>query len=692
MDYLTGLNEQQRKAVTYEGGPLLLLAGAGSGKTRVITTRIAYLINVLGISPYSILAVTFTNKAAGEMRERVQTMVPGAENVMIRTFHSFGAWMLRRNGESLGLRSSFTIYDDDDVSALIKSLMPGAARNEIKQFSRDISRCKDDNLIPEDDLTTINSHPEFQNIYKKYSDRLTEIGNADFGDLISLPNKLLRENEAVRERFHKRFKVILVDEYQDTNKAQFSLLKNLAGPDAWVCVVGDDDQSIYKFRGAEVKNILDFDKIFPGTEVIKLEENYRSTGHILSIASAVVKNNINRLGKTLWTSKGDGEKPVVKYLENGEAEAMFIAQELKDSDLNETAVLYRTNAQSRQLESTFISQGIPYKIVGTLRFYEREEIKDTLSILAFISNNRDEIAFRRIINKPARGIGKASLDKLINAAADYDNDYMVTLANTTVLKGKAKKGCDEFYTFIDEMMGLDYTDELGHFIRKVVEDSGLLEYHRSQDEAIGSGKVDNLEELINSASKYSGEEALTEFLEAVELDQSSFNEDNAHTSDDDNIPKVTLITMHNTKGLEFDKVFISGMENGLFPRNEKLDDDDELEEERRLFYVSITRARKELYFTSCSRRFIHGKLINSEPSIFLREIPEEYIVGDAVPAAVDDSGFKPGDMVYHDDYGSGYIIKVTDNGKHDLVLVKFETGQVKQFIPEFASLEKISRY
>lgn len=687
MDYLNGLNEQQRKAVTYEGGPLLLLAGAGSGKTRVITTRIAYLIKELGISPYSILAVTFTNKAAGEMRDRVLSMVPEAENVMIKTFHSFGAWMLRRNGEPLGLKSSFTIYDDDDVNALLKSIVPGAARNEVKQFARDISRCKDDNLKPEDDLNSISSYPDFCKIYRKYENRLKEIGNVDFGDLISLPSRLLVEHSDIRERFHNRFKVILVDEYQDTNRAQFDLLKNLSGANSWVCVVGDDDQSIYKFRGAEVKNILDFDRVFPGTEVIKLEENYRSTGHILSIASAVVKNNINRLGKTLWTSKGDGEKPVVKYLENGEAEALFLVDKLSSGDLNESAILYRTNAQSRQLESTFIRSGIPYKIVGTLRFYEREEIKDTLAILAFISNNRDEIAFRRVINKPARGVGKASLDKIINIAANYDNDYMVTLANSDVLKGKAKKGCYEFYTFIDEMMALDYTVDLGHFIRKVVENSGLLEYHRSQDEAIGSGKVDNLEELINSAGKYSGLDALTEFLEAVELDQASFNNE-----EDDDIPKVTLITMHNTKGLEFDRVFITGMENGLFPRSEKLDDDDELEEERRLFYVSITRAKKELYFTSCSRRVIHGKMMNSMPSLFLSEIPEEFIVGDEVPSQIPDSEFNAGDMVYHDDYGSGFIIKVTDNGKHNLVLVKFETGQVKQFIPEFASLEKISRY
>ncbi|MGL1890534.1 MAG: UvrD-helicase domain-containing protein [Spirochaetaceae bacterium] len=688
MDYLDGLNDQQLKAVTYNGGPLLLLAGAGSGKTRVITTRIAYLIDKLGFSPYSILAVTFTNKAAGEMRDRVLSMVGGGENVMIKTFHSFGAWMLRRNGESLGLRSSFTIYDDDDVNALLKSLIPGATRSELKQFARDISRCKDDNLTSDDNLVHINSHPEFSEIYFKYQERIKEIGNVDFGDLISLPNQLLQNNQEVRDRFQKRFKVILVDEYQDSNGAQFQLLKNLAGPDTWVCVVGDDDQSIYKFRGAEVKNILEFDKIFKGTEVIKLEENYRSTGNILAIASAVVENNINRLGKTLWTSKGAGEKPTIKYLENGEAEALYIAGLLQDvEDLDECAILYRTNAQSRQLESTLIRSNIAYKIVGTLRFYEREEIKDTLAILSFILNYRDEIAFRRIINKPARGIGKASVEKIIGIASNYDNDYMITLANSAILKGKAKKGADSFYTFIQELEALDYTVDLGHFVRKVVEDSGLLEYHRTQDANIGSGKVDNLEELINSASKYSGDTALVDFLESIELDQSSLD-----TEEDDNRPKVTLITMHNTKGLEFDRVFITGMENGLFPRNEKLEDLDELEEERRLFYVSITRARKHLCFTSCSRRVIHGKMMSSTPSIFLKEIPNEFVVGEEAPKAVVESGFNRGDNVYHDDYGSGYIIKVTDNGKHNLVLVKFETGQVKQFIPEFSALEKMARY
>lgn len=687
MSYLEGLNKQQLEAVKYEGGPLLLLAGAGSGKTRVITTRIAYLIDKIGISPYSILAVTFTNKAAGEMRERVLDMVPGAENVMIKTFHSFGAWMLRRNGDSLGLRSSFTIYDDDDTNSLLKSIVPGASRSEIKQFARDISRCKDDNLTPDDELSRINSHPDFRSIYSKYQKRLREIGNVDFGDLISLPSMLLKENIQVRDRFHSRFKVILVDEYQDSNRAQFNLLKSLASPETWICVVGDDDQSIYKFRGAEVQNILDFDKTFQGTKVIKLEENYRSTGHILSIASSVVKNNINRLGKTLWTSKGNGEKPVIKYLEDGESEAKYIGELLADGNLKESAILYRTNAQSRMFESYFIRSGIPYKIVGTLRFYEREEIKDTLALLSFISNTRDEIAFRRVINKPARGVGKASLDKIINAARSYNNDYFLTLSEGNILKGKAQKGCEEFISFIEELQGLDYSENLGHFVRKVIEDSGLVEYHRSQDEATGSGKVDNLEELINAASKYKGEDALTEFLEAVELDQSSFNNE-----EDDDEDKVTLITMHNTKGLEFDRVFITGMENGLFPRMEKLEDSDELEEERRLFYVSITRARKELYFTSCNRRMIHGKIMNSEPSLFLDEIPKEYTVGDTVKPRSTTSGFKRGDNVYHDDYGSGYVIKITDNGKHCLVLVKFETGQVKQFIPEFTPLEKISQY
>ncbi len=689
MDYLEGLNKQQLEAVTTEGGPLLLLAGAGSGKTRVITTRIAYLIDILKFSPYSILAVTFTNKAAGEMRERVQAMVPEADSVMIKTFHSFGAWMLRRNGESLGLRSSFTIYDDDDVNSLLKTIVPGATRSELKEFARDISRCKDDNLTPDDDLVSINPYPDFSEIYRKYNERLKEIGNVDFGDLISLPKQLLQKNKDLRARFQSRFKVILVDEYQDTNRAQFELLKALAGPETWICVVGDDDQSIYKFRGAEVRNILDFDKIFPGTRVIKLEENYRSTGHILSIASAVVKNNLNRLGKTLWTSKGEGLKPTIKYLENSEAEAEYIASQLNTGNLNETAILYRTNAQSRELESTFIRNSIPYKIVGTLRFYEREEIKDTLALLAFISNSKDEIAFRRIINKPARGIGKSSLEKIISDSANYDYDYFETIENSNILKGKALNGSKEFNNLVSEMRSLDFKEDLGQYVRKVIIESGLLEYHRTQDLAIGSGKVENLEELVTAASKYSGDSALSEFLEAVELDQSSFNKE-----EDDGIPRVTLITMHNTKGLEFDRVFISGMENGLFPRIDKIDDTNELEEERRLFYVSITRARKELTFTSCNKRFIHGKLVSSQPSIFLSEIPEEFVVGDSIPknSGFSNSKFKRGDTVYQDDYGSGYVIKVIDNGKHELVLVKFETGQVKQFIAEFCNLEKISGY
>jgi len=680
--YMQGLNEQQLEAVTHKENPLLILAGAGSGKTRVITTRIAYLIDQFGFDPTSILAVTFTNKAAAEMSERVHAMIPDAYGVMIKTFHSFGSWLLRRNAGLLDMKTHFTIYDDDDVISLLKTILTDTPRNELRRYSKDISRAKDDCLTPDDDLHSINPDPDFREIFSLYEAKLREIGNADFGDLISLPVRLLRENEALKKRIRQKFRVILVDEYQDSNGAQFQLLKELAGPDTWLAVVGDDDQSIYRFRGAEVKNILTFSESYPKTKVIKLEENYRSTGNILSIASSVVSNNSGRLGKTLWTRKGEGKKGRLFYTENQISEAELIGDNiLANGDYINTAVLYRTNAQSREFESTFRKMSIPYRLVGTLSFYSREEIKDTVAFLSFLSNTKDEVAFRRIINKPSRGLGKVSQEKIYRELRSHSGDLLSASAEALKdMKGKGAKGLKEFCDTCTLLIeALDSVDNLSPFVDRVIRESGLLEFHRAQDEIDHSQKVRNLEELVTAADQYSGGlDGLSEFLELIELDQTVLEQEE---NDPD---RVTLITMHNTKGLEFDRVFITGLEEGLFPRADEYADSDEIEEERRLFYVSITRARKEIFFTSTRRRMLYGRTEDRYPSRFLEELPEDFV--DTEGDVSDASGeYKPGTRLLHDDYGVGIVNKNLFNNGHTVLHVVFESGRTAVLMPEFCA-------
>ncbi len=687
--YLQGLNSVQLEAVLHEGSPLLILAGAGSGKTRVITMKIAYLIEQKGIEPQSILAVTFTNKAAREMLERVVRYVPDAEKVMIRTFHSFGAWLLRRNAHVLGMDSNFTIYDEDDSYALLKSLFPGTPRQLLSQYAFWISRAKDYCLGPSDALWSISHDPDFKAAYEAYEKKLREIGNADFGDLIMRSVELLREQMSVRERVNQRFKVVLVDEYQDSNTAQYELLKLLAGPDTYLCVVGDDDQSIYRFRGAEVKNILTFPESFPRTTIIRLEENYRSTQVILSIATSVVQNNEGRLGKTLWTRKAGGKKAMLAELEDQEAEATFCAQILKDGNLKGTAILYRTNAQSRVFETLFSSRRIPYKLVGTVRFYEREEVKDVLAVLAFLLNQKDAVAFGRIINKPSRGIGEASEQRIVQASEETKGDFLEACVSAQkILPPKAGAGARSFVALIRGLLvETEKGGTLDTLVHRAAVESGLMEYHKEQDEIAGSEKQRNIEELINAASAYpASREGLSQFLEHIELDR----EQTQQAVKDDNY--VTLITMHNTKGLEFDRVIITGLEEGVFPRGEE--DREALEEERRIFYVSITRAREELYLTYCRTRRIHGRCMVLSASRFLEEIPKEHLIflnsGVDEPAESSGKSFNLGDAVYHEDYGSGTVVRKWYNGNQAAVMVRFETGRTCQFIPKYTpALEKI---
>ncbi len=698
-DYLNSLNPVQREAATYNGRSLLILAGAGSGKTRVITTRIAWLIDQMKVNPRSILAVTFTNKAAGEMRGRVEAMVPGSGGgVMIRTFHSFGAWLMRMNVHlTADLKQSFSIYDDDDSISLLQTIFPDKTKKKLAPYANWISRAKDYYLGPEDDLGRITTVPDFPEVYKLYEQKLRAVGNLDFGGLIVRPVELLKSNEELRQRIRQRFKIVMVDEYQDSNVAQFELLKQLAGEDNSICVVGDDDQSIYKFRGAEVKNILSFPDYFPDTKIIKLEQNYRSTAPILGIASSVVENNSSRLGKTLWTQRDEGSKAKIVYLENQAAEADFCAGLLEDGNLKGTAILYRTNAQSMSFETCFSRLNIPYRIVGALRFLEREEIKDSIALLSLLLNPDDAVAFVRIINKPSRSLGKVTVQKII-AEAEKQGCSLIEAGGKVKLSAKASAGFSSFkklYTFMEE--NIDKMP-LAEFIAELVEQSGLIAHYTKKDEMTASAKENNLNELVSAAMGFGdGREGLALFLEEIELDREAVSRSNgsdlgggAEPGDDN---AVTLITMHNTKGLEFDRVIITGMEEGLFPSGRE-ETPEEIEEERRIFYVSITRARNELYLTSCRSRRIWGRTQFFGPSMFLSEIPEEHAEifdasgygGSSRDVSIGaDMKYKPGTAVFHEDYGSGVIAKSGTAGDHLYVIVQFESGRSGRFLPEFDS-------
>lgn len=721
-DYLSVLNKEQREAVEHEGSPLLILAGAGSGKTRVITTKIAYMISELGINPASILAVTFTKKAAEEMKERAINLEPRAQKSQIRTFHSFGAWFLRLCVEDsgIGIQNNFTVYDDDNVCSLISNTIPSLTKKDASHYAKKIALAKDYCLLPGDlELSRICDEPIFPEVYEKYQNRLRRTGNVDFGDLILLPYLILKENDLIRKSFHARYKVILVDEYQDSNVAQFKLLQELSGVNensgTYVCVVGDDDQSIYKFRGAEIQNILNFKDEFPGTKIIRLETNYRSTSEILNCAGNVVKNNSGRLGKELVSARGKGKKPALVFLPSQDDETEFCYSLIEQAyehgiPYSDWAILYRTNAQSLGFETEFLHKKIPYEVVGSLKFYEREEIKDIISWLSFIVNQRDEISFRRIVNKPVRGIGNTTQDKIIESS---DGNSILNGAESLKLSKKAKEGFDFFKSLVEkfsaELPDVPVTSEaallagqaineknivsadekkLSEFVEKVVKESGLEEFHKDQDEEIGTQKIENLQELVNSAVLYPcTKQGLLDFLDHINLDRTLKTESEEENQKD----KVTLITLHNTKGLEFKRVIITGMESGIFPREGKTES--ELEEERRLFYVGITRAKDELYFTSCGVRRLFGRTNFMIPSPFLAELGNEIRILGQKPDSFSASRTEKnplekkycmGACVFHDDYGHGQIIRTSysDEGEY-VVTVSFETGGIKKFLPKY---------
>ncbi|WP_318713064.1 ATP-dependent helicase [Treponema sp.] len=723
---LSVLNPEQREAVIHEGSPLLILAGAGSGKTRVITTKIAWLISELNYNPSSILAVTFTKKAANEMKERAVALEPRSSWSQIRTFHSFGAYFLRQyaSDANMGLDSNFTVYDDDDMVTLITKADERLTKKDASHYAHLISLAKDYCLKPDSlELATIDDDPRFPEVYEAYEKRLRATGNVDFGDLIMLPYLILKDNDLIRTSIRSRYKVIMVDEYQDSNVAQYKLLQQLSGyanendSKAYVCVVGDDDQSIYKFRGAEVQNILNFKDQFPGTKIVRLETNYRSTSEILDCAASVVENNEGRLGKKLVAARGQGKKPALVFLPTQDDETEFCYSLIEQAweqgiPYSDWAILYRTNAQSLGFETEFLHRKIPYQVVGSLKFYEREEVKDTIAWLSFVLNPRDEISFRRIINKPVRGIGNKTQDNIIEAGLGRS---LVEAIPEVKLSKKAREGADSFVALVkkfstllpdvpvsseaqtlaeqaietEEKESIRLERKLSEFVQSVVTESGLEEFHKEQDDVTGSQKVANLEELVNSAVLYPcTKQGLIDFLDHINLDRTlDAADENSGETD-----RVTLITLHNTKGLEFPRVIITGLESGIFPRDGKTEA--ELEEERRLFYVGITRAKDELYFTNCSIRRLYGKTNPMMPSPFLSELGDDNVrvLGQKPASFGSGSGSKDpieskycrGANVYHDDWGYGVIVRTehSDEGEY-VVTVNFDTGGYKKFLPKY---------
>ena len=702
---LGGLNDRQRQAVLHAGSPLLILAGAGSGKTRVITTKMAHLIATEAVAARHILAVTFTNKAADEMRSRVHRLVATAgrgdagKRIMVRTFHAFGAWLLRVHGERLGFDPQrLSIYDDRDARQVLLRQVAGEddqyLASDVRDMAAWITAAKDRGLRPDADLSSMRRSPfPMERIYARYQARLAELNAADFGDLILLPLALLRQDSEVRQQVRHRFRVVLVDEFQDANHAQFELLRLLHEPPNYLCVVGDDDQSIYRFRGADVDGFLTFPKRFAGTEVVRLEQNYRSTGAILDLASAVVSNNHRRMGKTLWTEQDQGDLPTLAYLQDAEEEARYCADLIRRRPAASSAILYRMNFQSRTFETLFQALRIPYRVVGTVRFYEREEVKDALAYLGLLYNPRDEVAFRRAVSKPRRGIGEKTSTRVVALADATEDDLLAAterLGATT--RGRAAAALTAFAELMGDLQRIGAAASVAELMRALLDRSGLYEWALAQDQAERTTRAMNLEELINATAAYgSGPAGVAAFLQDARL-AGVGEEDSAANG---TAEPVTLITIHNTKGLEFDQVIVTGLEEGIFPANEPgatrigVSQEDE-EEERRLFYVAVTRARYALHLTSCGWRAAFGFGRERYPSRFLEEIPAECIqvTGDGGDGATD--GLSVGQWVEHVDYGVGEVTRSWTREGEDLLQVRFESGKNATFIAAYADLDPIA--
>ncbi|RKD29000.1 DNA helicase PcrA [Thermohalobacter berrensis] len=728
MDYLQGLNDKQREAVLTTEGPLLVLAGAGSGKTRVLTHRIAYLVDEKGVLPENVLAITFTNKAANEMKERIGKLIKSKlDDMWVGTFHSICVRILRRHIDKLGYDRSFVIFDTADQKTLIKDIIKELDLNkdyyEPKSMLNFISSQKDKLINP--DTYIKENYGDFRErqkgeIYSLYQKKLKENNALDFDDLINKTIELFRTNPDILEFYQKRFRYILVDEYQDTNRAQYELVRLLSKIHMNICVVGDDDQSIYKFRGADIRNILDFEKDFPDTKVVKLEQNYRSTKTILDAANHVIKNNYGRKNKKLWTANHTG-KPIKIYKGyNEHDEAAFISKQIidtKESDglsYLDFAILYRTNAQSRVLEEALIKANIPYKIVGGTKFYDRKEIKDIIAYLRLIQNPLDNVSLKRIINVPKRGIGKKTIEKIENYSQQKGESMYSSILDVEEIPGLSKRAINnikKFTSLINKFIAMKEVLGVKQLIENVIESSGYLESLKKQNTVETETRIENIQEFISVAMDFeetSEENTLEEFLASISL-----------LSDVDNMEEdsdsVTLMTLHSAKGLEFPVVFLAGMEEGIFPISRALENDIELEEERRLCYVGITRAENDLYMTHASVRTLYGRTSSNIPSRFLKEIPNtliencneedtscketaiskesnKYFRGSskiAVKPKDKDTNVTVGMKVKHKTWGVGTIVQVKGKGDKTEITVAFDTIGIKKLMLSYAPIEII---
>ena len=737
------LNPPQREAVAQTEGPVLILAGAGSGKTRVLTHRIAYLMDEKGVNPWNILAITFTNKAAQEMRERVDKLVGfGSESIWVSTFHSACVRILRRHIDNLGYDTNFTIYDTDDQKSLMKDVCRKMNIDtkiyKERSLLAQISHAKDELLTPDDmEMKAAGDYnmKKVASVYREYQAALRKNNALDFDDLIVKTVELFEKCGAVLEYYQERFKYIMVDEYQDTNTAQFKFISLLAQRYQNLCVVGDDDQSIYKFRGANIGNILGFEHVFPDARVIRLEQNYRSTRNILNAANQVIANNTERKAKTLWTENEEGSKVHFRQFLNAYEEAEYVAGEigkLKRNGLGnyrDCAILYRTNAQSRIFEEKFIAANIPYKLVGGVNFYARKEIKDLLCYLKTINNARDDLAVQRIINVPKRGIGATTLGRVL----DYADNMGISLyealrvAEEVPSIGRSLSKIDGFVTFIQMLKSKADVLTVEEILQEVIDSTGYVAELEAEDTEESRARIENIDELISKTVAY--QEAMEEQNQPATL--SGFLEEVALVADIDTVDPdqdyVLLMTLHSAKGLEFPKVFMVGMEDGIFPSHMTISygDDGEMEEERRLCYVGITRAMKDLTLTCAQQRMIRGETQYNRVSRFVREIPRELVdlghtiqekkpkVEELIPTPAKYSkmkeilqgrNYKPrefkvtkansldyevGDTVRHIKFGVGIVKEIVEGGRDYEVTVEFDKVGVKKMFASFAKLKKI---
>ncbi len=745
---LNTLNNEQREAVTTTEGPLLILAGAGSGKTRVITYRIAYLIEK-GVFPGSILAITFTNKAAAEMKERVEDLIgPEARRMWISTFHSSCVRILRMDIEKLGYDKNFIIYDTSDQERLIKDCLKEMNMDEkLFQPKTVLSKIGDlkDKLIEPDAFYRQNA-TDYKNrriaeIYELYQKKLKGNNALDFDDIIMKTVKLLKENKDVLAHYQRKFRYILVDEYQDTNRAQYELINILANEHRNLCVVGDDDQSIYKFRGADVRNILEFEKDYPEVTTVKLEQNYRCTKRILEAANYVIANNEHRKKKRLWTENCEGDPIKLYRAETDREEASYIAREIEShvkagNSYRDFAVLYRTNAMSRILEEGFVKAGLPYRVVGGLKFYDRKEVKDILAYMKVINNLVDSVSLERIINVPKRGIGQTSIDRIKSYAAANDTSLYMALLDVEKIDSIPKKALSSIEKFISLMNTFNIKKnemKVSELITYITEKTGYMSELRAENSEENRARIENLEELFSAAVEFeemSEEKSLDAFLERVALvsDQDSLTGEGG----------IVLMTLHTAKGLEFPVVFMAGMEDGIFPHFSAREDEGEMEEERRLCYVGITRAREELYFTCAKQRMMFGKTSMNQISSFVDEIPESLVnnlsrknesynraygyefqsprtspprhtvaykptaqtpnisskpnitVGAAPKPKNDYSGgdIRAGQWIKHKAFGRGIVIATAPSGKDTMITVQFTTAGLKKLMLSSAPIEK----